>query len=235
VGNTHLKYTWFEPSVALANIRSEVIALEQLPSLLSEKPEVFLCSVKSNVVTSSIITLLTNANVVHKLAVTKAVQFGIQNSYKHVNNMGCDRWMAILGADAVVDTDLVVIDAGTAITCDFIVNKQHLGGWIAPGFGLLRETVVNRTQRVFDFSDVVPKLTPGTDTANCVANGAFAQTIGIIAQAQQLMMRHSRRFSIVLTGGDRSIIERQLRQDSAKVLVHSNLVLAGLARLCLDS
>lgn len=230
VGNTHLKYTWFTNDI-LENLPSHSLSFKALPSLLVHKPEVLICSVKSTAANDELIKQLNFANVTYCLALTKSKEFGITNSYKNVSNMGTDRWMAILGADALVSEDFIAVDAGTAITCDFVANKQHLGGWIAPGLSMLRSTVVSNTQRVFDFSDVEAQLSLGTDTANCVANGALAQILGMIQQAHSLMQLHSQQFTLVITGGDRHSIAQHLRLKGLNLVLHNNLVLAGLARL----
>lgn len=231
VGNTQLKYTWFKHSQTFDNLQNTIIARELLATLLHDKPKVFICSVKSEKITGAIIEQLKQAGVQYCLAETKATEFGIKNSYQTLTNMGSDRWMAMLGADAIADNDIVVIDAGTAITCDFIVNKQHLGGWIAPGLEMLRRAVVSNTHRVFDFKDIIPQLSPGQDTANCVANGAIAQIVGMIMQAITLMQKQSMRFNVVITGGDRDIIAQKLQENAVDIVMHKNLVLVGLARL----
>lgn len=235
VGNTQLKYTWFSSAQTIAELQSTTIAIDRLTELLDNKPQVFLCSVKSNELTDLLVQKLQLAELDYCLVETKSLEFGIKNSYQTVSNMGSDRWMAMLGADVLVNTDVAVIDAGTAITCDFIVSKQHLGGWIAPGLGMLRSTVVSKTQRVFDFSEIEAQLSPGQDTANCVANGAMAQIIGMILQAISFMQKHSAQFTVVITGGDREVIMSQLPDNDANIIVHNNLVLAGLARLSIKN
>ena len=45
--------------------------------------------------------------------------------------MGVDRWLAILGAAKLTDKPFAVIDAGTAVTVDFVADGQHLGGRLA--------------------------------------------------------------------------------------------------------
>jgi type III pantothenate kinase len=231
VGNTQLKYSWFSAKQPLSEISSTSIELAAFPSLLINKPNVYISSVKSNEVNDQLVAALERLDLTYTFASTQKQQFGIVNSYQTVSNMGCDRWMAIIGADAIVNEDVLVIDAGTAITCDFIAKKQHIGGWIAPGLSMLRNTVVNNTQRVFDFDDVVPTLAPGNDTANCLANGAFAQIIGMIEKAEEIMCSHSEQFSIIVTGGDKKVLTNALNNQNKRIHSHNNLVLAGLARL----
>jgi type III pantothenate kinase len=229
IGNSQLKYTWYERATSLANIKGKTIAIEDALSLFKDRPDVHFCSVKSNEITDEFIEMMRQAGVRFKQANTQKQQFGITNSYATVTNMGSDRWLAMLAADALVKKDVLVIDAGTAITCDFIVQGKHLGGWIAPGLKMLRESVANKTGRVFDFEHLTPHLLPGEDTANCVANGALAQIVGMVQQARTLIGAHTSDFEVIVSGGDKDIISRNIGFAS---LLHDNLVLAGLARIC---
>lgn len=235
VGNSQLKYTWFDCTQGLTDIQSTGIAIESLGKLFATQPEVFISSVKSKEVTDHIIEQLKLSGVKYTVAETKAYEFGIKNSYQHTANMGSDRWLAMLAADALANQDVLVVDAGTAITCDFIVGKAHLGGWIAPGLKMLRSAVVANTHRVFDFADTVAHVAPGQDTANCVANGALAQIVGMVRQARVIMKNHSSSFTLVMTGGDKDIIAQELGETANDVIIHNNLVLAGLARICTEN
>ncbi|MFC4701538.1 type III pantothenate kinase [Glaciecola siphonariae] len=240
VGNTNIKYVWYAEGESLLGISPHIIANESieqaLPDLLASRKDIsninaFICSVKSSELTQTILSIFNEAGISCVQAQSQSCQFGLKNSYENVSNMGSDRWLAMLGADAICNQDALVIDAGTAITCDFIVDKQHLGGWIAPGLSLLRKSVVSNTQRVFDFDSVTPALLPGQDTSNCVANGALAQSIGIVYQAYALMNEKSSEFTVFLSGGDHAIIKQYLPPALGNAQIHPNLVLAGLARL----
>lgn len=228
LGNSNIKYTWLDDATNLANIKGKSIALEHIPSLCKEAQSVYFCSVQSDEKTYHFIESLKQTGVPLHQAQTQKEQFGITNSYAKVVNMGSDRWLAMLAADALAKKDVVVIDAGTAITCDFIVAGSHKGGWIAPGLKMLRESVAGKTGRVFDFEELRPKLSPGNDTANCVANGALAQIIGMVHQARDFMHGQTRDYEVLISGGDKNIIFENINFESK---LHDNLVLAGLARI----
>ncbi|MBT1451214.1 type III pantothenate kinase [Glaciecola sp. XM2] len=228
IGNTKLKYCWYQEGESLQDIKGKTISLDDINTLLLDKPIVHFCSVKADAYNEHIIHLLKAAEVPFYQAHTKALQFGISNSYKTVSNMGSDRWLAMLGADALSSKDVLVIDAGTAVTCDFVVSRQHIGGWIAPGLKMLRASVAANANRVFDFEDVISALIPGTGTAECVANGALAQLVGMAHQAYLTMQTKSDDFTVIISGGDAGAIVQSM---SNNWLVHDNLVLAGLARI----
>jgi type III pantothenate kinase len=191
VGNTSIKYAWYVYPNNIADLQILRCSLAGLPDLLTELKEsagrCYLGSVKDDEVNQNIAQLCKTAGVKHEQVQTQSKQFGVTNAYAQVSNMGVDRWLAIIGAGALTTNHFIVIDAGTAITCDFVVNEAHLGGWIAPGLRMARQSVVQNTQRVFDNQVLPGSLQAGTDTPDCVAQGALAQLTGMVNQAAQRM------------------------------------------------
>ena len=63
------------------------------------------------------------------------------------NQLGCDRWLQMLGA---VDKKKrqCVIGCGTAVTIDLIDHAEHLGGYIFPSIYLHRESLFSRTKQI---------------------------------------------------------------------------------------
>lgn len=135
----------------------------------------------------------------------------LRNSYAEPATLGIDRWLAMLGARQQSPTRaLLVIDAGTAITCDWVAaDGQHLGGWIVPGMRLQQEAVLQRTARVLPARSVQPELVAGTDTASCLSNGCLASAVAVcqmaISQAPTLEP-----YDVVLTGGDSATLVQHL-------------------------
>ena len=59
---------------------------------------------------------------------------GIECHYQDLTKLGVDRWLAVLAAAAEFPSaDLVVVDAGSPITVDFVSPGVHRGGFIGPG------------------------------------------------------------------------------------------------------
>lgn len=131
---------------------------------------------------------------------SEANAFSVTNSYKIPEKLGVDRWLALQGAVSMfADTDLLVVDAGTALTIDWLSDKQeHQGGWIIPGVRLQQEAVISNTAKVHSQPGGANVLQLGTDTHTCVENGALAAVCGSIRLAWQLKpAKH-----LLLTGGD---------------------------------
>ncbi len=95
---------------------------------------------------------------------------GISNAYPDYSQLGVDRWLTLLAASQLVETDVMIIDAGSAITIDLLSRKNgHLGGAILPGF----KTGITRFRQMFpsvDFKDPRIEETqfPGRSTTACI-------------------------------------------------------------------
>lgn len=125
---------------------------------------------------------------------------GLINSYSQPETLGVDRWLAMLGGrELIPDTELLLIDAGTALTIDHLcASGQHLGGWIVPGIHMQQKAVTNYTARVFNRDSQQFQLSFAQDTASCLQNGVFAAILAVIRQANSLAPRAK----MLITGGD---------------------------------
>ena len=72
-------------------------------------------------------------NIKAKRVFSAEIGYGLTNAYVNPSELGSDRWCAMVAAYHATDSDIIVIDCGSAITID-IVNSagQHLGGYILP-------------------------------------------------------------------------------------------------------
>ncbi len=135
-------------------------------------------------------------------AATAARQNGLVNSYAQPDAMGVDRWLAMLGAHGRWGGGFAVVDAGTAITVDYVdVNGVHLGGYILPGSRLVLQSLNQETGRVRAAEELGLQSTPGHTTAECVHNGLAWS----LAALMQRVADDCRNFSlsyVVMTGGD---------------------------------
>ena len=128
----------------------------------------------------------------------------------------------MIGATKKYGGNLLVVDAGTAITLDIINGElMHLGGFILPGLRVSSKSLVCNTSRIADFHFDHQINIPGNDTQSCVIGGALFSVISVI---NNLMSSYALR--LVITGGDKQIIINQISED---FLAEENLVLDGLA------
>ena len=164
----------------------------------------------------------TKFNIIPSFARVTRKAAGVTCGYTNVDDLGVDRWLAMIGATKKYGGNLLIVDAGTAITLDIINGElMHLGGFILPGLRVSSKSLVCNTSGIADFHFDDQINIPGNDTQSCVIGGALFSVISVI---NNLMSSYALR--LVITGGDKQIIINQISED---FLAEENLVLDGLA------
>ena len=172
-----------------------------------------------------------------RFALAQKNTLGVQNSYREPEKMGVDRWCAIAAA---VNTNrqsapnaglIAVIDAGSALTIDFVMDDgevgEHLGGFIVPGFAMQMNALLGGTQRI-TIDTPRNRLTTnlGRDTDGAVTSGILAGRVSIIdASIHRQQQICEREATAYLTGGDAELLQPFL---TTPVLYRSELVLDGI-------
>jgi type III pantothenate kinase len=157
---------------------------------------------------------------------SEALAFGVTNSYQQPHLLGVDRWLALVAAaELYPNTDLLIADAGTALTIDWLSSTgTHQGGWILAGQKLQQEAVLSKTAKVFSAELETELLSPATDTATALYQGAIAALVGAIRQAWAIKPTQL----IILTGGDSLLLQKYLAD--LPIQLESQLIFQGLAR-----
>ena len=154
----------------------------------------------------------------------------IKIEYKTKDTLGKDRIAAIIGAKYLQpDRNVLVIDAGTAITYDVLEKSGvFIGGNISPGLTTRFRSLNTFTKKLplIKEKDDVPFLGKCTESAILagVVNGIVYEMDGYI---DALKAKYSDIF-IFLTGGHSFYFERRLKNH---IFADANLVLNGLNRI----
>jgi type III pantothenate kinase len=162
---------------------------------------------------------------------SQARALGVSNAYTEPGRLGADRWMALLGAAAMVDGDCIVIDAGSAITVDLLrADGRHLGGAILPGFNTSIETFRHMFRHI-DFNDpaIAETAMPGCSTEAAIQIDYEHSTIETLpALVNRWMQIFENGAELLLAGGDAPRLQGLLEQPARIV---PDLVFRGMLRL----
>lgn len=157
--------------------------------------------------------------------------FSVRNAYAEPTTLGVDRWLAMLGAYNEQRKATVIIDAGTAITVDWVTAEGlHLGGWIAPGVDLMQTSVTSRAPKVFTRQEQmwgrVNQL--GTSTPDGLMDGCVNMFAGLVRQALHVTEVELDWFDfrLLFSGGSTPLLPIELKRRGEH---RSELVLQGLA------
>jgi len=164
------------------------------------------------------------------LELSHEVAIPIENRYSTPATLGKDRLAAVVGASFLCpDCEILVIDAGTAITYDFIDSKKvYWGGNIAPGLDLRLRALHEFTQKLPLVS--VKNETPfiGNSTDSAILSGViYGIVFEIDGYINELKIKYPQ-LSIFLTGGSTFYFAAKLKNA---IFAERNLVLIGLNRI----
>ncbi len=155
---------------------------------------------------------------------------GVVSAYSNSAKLGVDRWLAVVAGYKRVQGAVLVIDAGTALKADLVsAAGQHLGGYIAPGMGLMEASLLAGTDKVrFKRQGYTAGVAFGSATADAVNAGILAAQVGAVTVAiDEAKRRIPEGFAILLTGGDSASIDKALG-ESHMIEIVPELVLDGL-------
>jgi type III pantothenate kinase len=150
----------------------------------------------------------------------------VTSGYDNPQRLGVDRWLAILAGWELFRTHCVVVDAGSALTIDFVGSKgEHLGGYIMPGQTMMTHALFGGTCGVNVSPSQVSGLEFGLNTDTAVRNGCFAMALAVVEKAMTEGSTGPAPSNVVLTGGDAELLLPYL----PKTVAHKpDLVLDGL-------
>lgn len=142
--------------------------------------------------------------------------------------VGEDRLLNAAAAFDVLKQACVVVDAGTAITVDFVDGAGTFhGGAIAPGAQLMLDALHMRTAQLPEVEFARPVEAIGHNTMEAMKAGAFHGLRGMVRElVEQYAERVGQFPMVVATGGDGNLIFRDF--DLVDRVV-PDLTLMGLA------
>lgn len=156
----------------------------------------------------------------------------IANRYETPDTLGQDRIASAVGAAYLCpNKNLLIVDAGSAITYDFFSSEQgFLGGNIAPGIKM-RLTVLNQMTKKLPLVEVEQNaLTPlfGKNTKEAIAAGVVRGVVFEVKGYMRTLSEQGTDFVAFATGGHAPYILNGVK-DGMRHEPH--LVLIGLNRI----
>ncbi len=151
----------------------------------------------------------------------------LKNSYNDVQQMGLDRWLAMVASWQEYQTALCLVGCGTALTIDVVDSGgKHLGGYIIPGIELMQRTLVNSTEQInVDVNNQV-SLEYAKDTRAAINNGAFLAAVSMIDYVLDKFSNELKcKPKCIISGGMAELVKPLL---SYPFEYEPNLVLTGL-------
>lgn len=238
-------------TVALAGLRGDVPAFViRLPSDSSRDLDAWTAALRQELegkgvdprqiegaVLSSVVPTLTRpvaaaleALIGHiPLVVDKTTPTGLDLGGYDASNLGMDRVVDCVAALARYGGPVAVFDMGTATTLSAADQKGvFLGGMILPGLALSLEALSAKAAQLPPIILTPPKGLMGTDTVSCMQYGALYGAAGAIEGIVRRLEGELGPLTVVLTGGNSTLVRPLLEISTAW---EPNLTFLGLAEI----
>ncbi len=232
-GNSRLKWGLHDGAVWRAQGLLEYAELTGLAELLRSQPRADR-AVAANVagpwVGEGVDAALSRVGLPLAWAKSQTQGYGIRNLYERPEQLGVDRWAALVGARALHRQACLVVCAGTATTVDVLDAEGNFqGGLILPGVGLMCRALADGTAQLpladGRFSGL-PRNTMDAIVSGCLhaQAGAVERMFDQVAALPDA--------TCLVSGGAAGTFFDLLRVPKRHI---DNLVLEGLARIGLES
>ncbi len=142
------------------------------------------------------------------ILVGRDLDAGVKNLYDDPKQVGQDRLVNAKAAYSIYGGPAIIVDFGTAITCD-VVSKigEYLGGVIAPGVEISLKALVERAALLPEIELEEPKGILGKDTKESMRSGIFygfsSLCDGIVRSLKEVSFRDA---TVIATGGHSKLI-----------------------------
>lgn len=154
---------------------------------------------------------------------------GLQNHYRHPQQLGCDRFASAIAAHYLYPQhNLIVATCGTATTVDAIsANGVFTGGMILPGLKLMAESLARNTAQLPQVAESISVHRPFADnTDQAIVSGCIhAQTGAMTFAYQAFAAEQKTAVTCLISGGAAPYLTPHLGFDCQHI---PNLVLTGL-------
>lgn len=237
VGNTRLKWRLSDGLVIISAGHEGGCLQEMLVNLILKINDVQVERVRLAHVLGmerekEIVTFfLKKINIVVECVRSKNRCGAVINKYHYPEQLGVDRWLAVLAAFNHAKNECHIISCGTAITVDFVSEEGvYVGGYIAPGLKLLVKSLSENTKLIPQIEeDKYKSLSHGKSTVEAIQNGALLMTVSFIERSiKNFRERNDKAIPLYLAGGDAELLAEHLRLPAVQINIVPNLVLDGL-------
>jgi type III pantothenate kinase len=226
IGNTRVKAAVFEEDKLIELfVFDKKIIISQIRKIIKKHP--ISLGIMSNVGSVSAKKMAQLKKSFDFMVVSASLKVPFTNLYKTPKTLGVDRIALVAGAvKQFPNKNVLIIDAGTCITFDFIDSKaSYLGGAISPGINMRFKALNKFTANLplittLQLDDFIGKNTEESIISG-VLNGVQNEINGIIEAYREKYFH----LTVVLTGGDTNFLSKQLKSS---IFANQNFLLQGL-------
>ena len=221
VGNTNIKLAIFKGDVLCKTFVKQNVSKTFIDDIMNSYPAIdviFFCNTNQRY------------KIEEKMFSNYSVIFFYFSNIDHIpflssyyGQLGEDRIALSTAGIFFYGKNVLIIDLGTCITYDFVLNGKHEGGQISPGLQTRLNSLYQSTSSLPRLDFVHPNTFIGKSTQDCILSGVF---FGILSELELMIKRYTNEYDleVIITGGDAKYFQKHMKN----VIFDDNLLMKGL-------
>ncbi len=227
IGNTCTKIAVFDGLKKAVSFRTRQFSCEKMHKMTSPyEPEIKKAIISSVRNTPEYIIDLATHGIPYVHILTHKSELPFKNEYETPETLGTDRIAAVAGAFLHFPGEkILIIDAGSAVTYDYLSRKTFKGGNISPGLSMRFRALHRFTGKLPLAATAEKYSSPGKNTYEAVTAGVIN---GLIYEINEYIRTFKNKYvnlRVILTGGDSGYLKKKINHH---VTYMPDIVLDGL-------
>ena len=233
-GNTRTKWAVLQYDSGEILQQGVVQAWDKLPTAWQVCQRVAVANVAGQERYEILSRVLTSLGLPVRWHASTAHACGVSNGYAIPEQLGVDRWAAMIAAWQHYQRSCLVVNAGTALTVDMVEKTapgqaRFIGGVIMPGMHLMQNSIANAAANIGEIHGVFQDFPLNTQDA--VYSGSLYALTGAVDNLLQVLSEHCGHVvPCMLSGGDAAALLPLLQKHvlAREYTLEDSLVLHGL-------
>lgn len=230
LGNTNKKMAVFQNSRLVHFQQAGSLTLAKIKTILKQHGPFDSCVLASVSIYPAAVRNFLTEKIPFFIEPSATTPLPVTIQYQSRNTLGFDRVAAVVAGTVIFPgQDVLVVNAGTCITYDYINrNQEYQGGAISPGIRLRLNALHTFTGKLplVSFKDV--SILTGRTTEESILSGVLT---GATAEIEGIAGRYLEKhpdLKIILSGGDHKYFVKRL---NISIFAVPNIVIPGLYQI----
>jgi type III pantothenate kinase len=225
IGNTANKLAVYDGDKKILSFRTKDLTCDQIREKAApfRLDKMIICSVRE---LPEFLYDLMSVDIPFVHILTNKSKLPFRSEYKSPETLGPDRLAGVAGAFLhFPGEEILIIDAGTAITYDLLSGNTYKGGTISPGL-TLRFRALHKFTAKLPLETVSEEYTlPGKNTSDAIRGGVITGVIYEINEYIRTFKKEHKKLKVIITGGDSQFLKEKIRYRTISM---PDLVMDGL-------
>jgi len=227
IGNTSTKVAVFDGQKKLLSFRTKQFSWDEMQKKCSPyEKEITKAIVSSVRYTPDFVIDIATQGIPDVHVLSHETRLPFKNEYETPETLGPDRIAAVAGAHLLFPgKKVLIIDAGSAVTYEYLIGNIYKGGNISPGISMRFKALHKFTSKLPLASTTQKYKSPGKNTMDALTAGVINGLIYEINEYIRTFEKKYKNFKVILTGGDSGYLKDKIGHHVAYL---PDIVIDGL-------